>query len=60
MMESILVPNDLQCHWLVGLVVKTLREEGGGEEGGGEERRGEREVRGRGGGEGGGRRGRRR
>ena len=55
MMESLLVPNDLQCHWLVGLVVKTLREEGGGEE-----RRGEREVRGRGGGEGGGRRGRRR
>ena len=43
MMESLLVPNDLQCHWLVGLVVKTLREEGGGEEGGGEGRRKERQ-----------------
>ena len=32
MMESLLVPNDLQCHWLVGLVVKTLREEGGWKE----------------------------
>ena len=27
MMESLLVPNDLQRHWLVSLVVKTLREE---------------------------------
>lgn len=48
MMESLLVPNDLQRHWLVGLVVKTLREE--------RWRRGKREARGRGGGEGGGRR----
>ena len=48
MMESLLVPNDLQRHWLVGLVVKTLREERwrrGEKEGW---RRGKREARGRG------------
>lgn len=63
MMESLLVPNDLQRHWLVGLVVKTLREErwrrgkregwGGRREGGGRgKRREEREKRGKGGKEG--------
>ena len=53
MVKSLLISNDLQRHWLVGLVIKTLRgrNERGGER---EVRRREGEVRGREGGERGG------
>ena len=41
MVESLLISNDLQRHWLVGLVIKTLRGRGkGGREGRGREGRG--------------------
>ena len=40
MVKSLLISNNLQRHWLVGLVIKTLR--------GRNERGGEREVRRRG------------
>ena len=49
MMKSLLISNDLQRHWLVGLVVKTLRGEGGGRKGGGRDRGREGRERGEGG-----------
>ena len=42
MVKSLLISNDLQRHWLVGLVIKTLRGRGEGGRGEREGGRGER------------------